>query len=439
MTLWLGAALILGLALTPAAMAGELTLKEQLGKELFFDEKLSTPEGMACATCHHPSAGFADPRDEYPVSQGVLPQFFGDRNSPTAAYAAFSPVFHWSPGSSGGGGGMGPGGGMGGGGMGPGGGTGGMMEPGWVGGQFWDGRAADLVEQAQGPFLNPLEMRNPNETVVVNKVRRSDYYADLYVPVYGPISLKDVDTAYENIADAIAAYESSTEVNPFTSKYDYFLKGEVQLTPMERMGMMVYNRADVGCATCHPLVMLGGGGGGMGPGGGGGMGPGGGGGGGMGPGGGGMPDALFTDFHYRNLGTPANPLNPFYSLPPAFNPLGDLYVDYGLGNTLRNMGLPEEEAYLEDGKFKTPTLRNVAVTPPYMHNGVFTTLMQVVHFYNRGTVLVGPSMDDEVYWPPEVDRNVDDAFVGGLDLTAQEGMALVAFLHTLTDGWEVTE
>jgi cytochrome c peroxidase len=417
--------------LAPAALAEELTLKEQLGKNLFFDENLSTPTGMSCATCHHPSAGFADPRLEYPVSEGVLPQFFGDRNSPTAAYAAFSPPFHWSPGGGGmGGGGMGPGGGMGGGGM-----SGGTMEPGWVGGQFWDGRAADLVEQAKGPFLNPLEMRNPNKTVVVNKVRRSDY-APMFVAVYGPIVLRDAEVAYDCIADAIAAYEASKEVSPFTSKYDYFLTGQVQLTTQEQMGMMVFNSAQAGCSTCHPLMMGGGmGGGGRGPGGGG-MGPGSG-----DSGGGGMtPRALFTDFHYKNLGTPANPLNPFYRLPPAFNPLGELYVDHGLGKTLRAMGYSEEQAGLEDGKFKTPTLRNVAVTPPYMHNGIFSSLMEVVHFYNTGNVLIsmeGPDNMIDEYWPPEVDRNVDDAFVGGLGLTQMQAMNLIAFLNTLTDGYQL--
>jgi cytochrome c peroxidase len=106
---------------------------------------------------------------------------------------------------------------------------------------FWDGRATGwilgdpLAEQAQEPFLNPLEQNNPNARMVIFKVSMSEY-AGLFEEVWGPGSLDfidDVEGTYENIARSISAYESSAEVNPFTSKYDYNLTGEVELTAEE--------------------------------------------------------------------------------------------------------------------------------------------------------------------------------------------------------------
>jgi len=128
---------------------------------------------------------------------------------------------------------------------------------------------------------------------------------------------------------------------------------------------------------------------------------------------------LFTDFTYDNLGVPKNPENPFYELPPKFNPDGEDFVDYGLGGIL---GLPEEM-----GKFKVMTLRNIAITPPYMHNGVFNTLHEVVDFYNTRDLGGWP--------PPEVPENVNQEELGDLGLTEAEVDTIVAFLETLTDGY----
>jgi len=129
---------------------------------------------------------------------------------------------------------------------------------------------------------------------------------------------------------------------------------------------------------------------------------------------------LFTDFTYDNLGVPKNPENPYYYLPKSLNPDGEQFVDLGLGSIVEKLE--------ENGKFRVPTLRNVAVTAPYMHNGVFKTLRQVVVFYN--TRDVGP-------WPaPEVPQNVNREELGDLGLAEQEVDAIVAFLRTLTDGYE---
>ncbi len=351
--------LALLVAIPFGATLAQLSPREELGKLLYFDANLSTPTGQSCASCHHPTAGFADPDTDMPTSQGVLPQLFGGRNSPSAAYAAFSPVFHYDE-----------------------------DEGLYIGGQFWDGRAATLVEQAKGPFLNPLEMHNPNKKVVIAKVRLATY-AGMFVDVYGPGALDNVEVAYDLVADAIAAYEGTSELNQFSSKYDCYLAGTASLSEQEMQGLVLYE-GKANCAACHPSA----------------------------PGALGEPP-LFTDYTYDNLGVPKNPSNPFYYLPRPFNPDGLDFVDYGLGGVL---GLESEL-----GKMKVPTLRNIAVTPPYMHNGVFATLHEVVDFYNTRDVGMWP--------PPEVPVNVNTDELGDLGLTPDEVDDIVAFMLTLTDGW----
>ena len=384
-----------------AAVAIAAPTAASVGEKIYFDTNLSQPTGMSCATCHDPNAGFADPRTGTPTSAGVVVGRFGNRNSPTAAYAFLSPTFRYDS-------------------------TLGQ----YVGGQFWDGRAATLVEQAKGPFLNPLEMNLPSAYEVVRRVAASTY-AKEFKRVYGSnsLSLSNVASSYDNIAKAIAAYESSPKVNPFSSKHDYAmtLSGPERMgvfTASERRGMMLFA---VNCANCHPGTMMGGGGmdgGGMG--GGGRMG--GGGGGGMGGGGGGMGmgSGAFTDFTYDNLGLPRNPANPFYTISPEFNPEQGAWTDHGLAGALPG-GVAANP--LQDGKFKVPTLRNVAKTAPYGHNGYFATLKDIVHFYNTRDV-------DGAGWPaPEVAANVNDAELGNLGLSDSDENDIVAFLGTLTDGY----
>jgi len=343
------------------AQSAALTPEESLGKLLFFDPMLSEPPGQACSHCHSPSAGFGDPNQQLPVSRGVHPDRYGNRNDMTAAYAAYIPPLTFDE-----------------------------VEGLWVGGLFWDGRASSLAEQAKGPPLNPLEMANPDIETIAESLRHSAY-RDQFLAVYGPDGLDDAETAYDHMANAIAAYEASSEVNPFNSKYDLFLSGEVALTARELRGLGLFESESKGnCAACHPSR----------------------------PGPDGSPP-LFTDFTYDNLGTPKNPENPFYFLPPEFNPDGVRWVDLGLGPVVED---PEF-----NGFFRVPTLRNVEVTPPYMHNGVFHTLYQAVSFYNSR---------DVAPWPrPEVAPNVNRVESGDLGLTPEELESIVAFLKTLTDGY----
>ncbi len=336
-------------------------IKERLGKLLFFEKSLSTPPGQACSTCHSPEIAFADPESDLPVSKGARPGIYGNRNDMTITYVAFVPPLHRN-----------------------------KEEGIWVGGLFWDGRVNSLAKQAQGPLLNPLEMANPDTLTIAKKLRALSYAA-LFTEAYGPDALSNPDTAFTNMADAIEAYEKTSEVSPFSSKYDSWLRGETKLSKQELRGLKLFEAEDKGnCAACHPSRPT-------------------------------EDDSqpLFTDFTYDNLGTPRNPENPFYSLPSELNPDGFAFVDLGLGKTVNDPA--------QNGKFRVPTLRNVAITPPYMHNGVFKTLFNVMAFYNTR---------DVAEWPvPEVSANVNMEELGDLGLTNQELEDLVVFLRTLTDHW----
>lgn len=352
--------------------------KERLGRVLFHDPRLSEPAGQSCASCHDANFAATDPDQWTPTSQGVNPKLFGNRNTPTAMYMAFSPAFHFD-----------------------------ADEGLYVGGQFLDGRAATLEDQAKGPFLNPLEMANTSKQQVVDKVMAADY-APLFRQVYGPTAFSDADSAYDKIADAIAAFERTRVFNKFTSKYDAYLAGKAKLSGQEMRGLELFEREDKGnCAACHASR----------------------------PSEDGTPP-LFTDFTFDNLGVPKNPHNQFYKMSKQHNPDGRKFVDKGLGGFVNSP--------VEDGKFKVPTLRNIALTAPYMHNGYFMSLKGVVDFYNtRDTKPVCPQefmADDKATakgcWPAaEVADNVNTDELGNLKLSGQEVDDLVAFMHTLTDGW----
>ncbi|MFA4969139.1 MAG: cytochrome c peroxidase [Sulfuritalea sp.] len=351
--------------------------KAQLGRLLFFDATLSEPAGQSCASCHDPAVAFIDPDTAKPTSKGVHAGRFGSRNTPSAMYMAFSPAFHFD-----------------------------KQEGVYVGGQFWDGRAATLEEQAKAPFLDPLEMANPDQRAVVEKVRRAAY-AGQFDEVFGKDALAVVEPAFERIVAALAAFERTAEFQPFTTKHDAWLEGRAKLTRQELRGLALFNDEKKGnCAACHPSQRRADGG---------------------------LP--LFTDFTYDNLGVPKNPENPFYGQDKAWNPQGAKFVDRGLGGVVKKRS--------EDGKFKVPTLRNIARTAPYMHNGYFRTLRGVVAFYNDRDVrpaCKGEATEAEAQqrrcWPrAEVRRNVNTEEMGRLGLNEQEVEDIVAFLQTLSDGY----
>ncbi len=141
-----------------SAAAADLTQKEKLGKNLFFDNRLSNPAGQSCASCHSPGSGFNGIGDaNIMVFEGAVNGRFGNRNPPTAAYASFSPPLAWVVDGE---------------------------DALYIGGQFWDGRRNTLAEQAKDPFLNPVEMNNKSKSAVVALVATSNY-VNLFIKVYG--------------------------------------------------------------------------------------------------------------------------------------------------------------------------------------------------------------------------------------------------------------
>ena len=331
-----------------------LTLEQQLGKKIFFDENLSSPKGQSCASCHDIKTALSDSLQDSPVSLGAVTRRTGTRNTPSAGYSAFSPTFYFD-----------------------------KKEGLYIGGQFLDGRAADLKAQAKIPFLNPDEMNNADEKTVIEKIKASNYI-ELFKQVYGDTILTDVTKAYDQMAQAIVAFENTANFNQFTSKYDYFLAGRVTLTEQEQKGLALFEDEKKGnCAACHISKTEDGS----------------------------LP--LFTDFTYDNLGTPSNP--------KILALKGANFIDVGLGQTVGSA---------ENGKFKVPSLRNVAKTAPYMHNGVFKDLKDVVDFYNTRDV-------DGKWAKPEVATNVNTEELGDLNLTDEEVDAIVVFMKTLTDGYPI--
>jgi cytochrome c peroxidase len=311
-------------ALAIAVGAVALTDKETLGKAIFFDTTLSSPDGQGCVSCHDPRFGFSDPDKSLPVSAGVMPLRVGPRNAPTVTYLATAPDFA-------------------------------LVNGAFVGGQFWDSRARNLFDLAQLPFLNTLEMHSPNRKLVVHEVEKGEY-AQLFRAVFGADVFKDYNAAYLDIADALSAFLKSTELNKFSSKFDLVQQGAATFTEQEALGFSIYTGKG-GCFRCHVVT----------------------------PNAEGGPP-VFTSFKFANVGVPRNPSNPFYDLIPALNPDGPNFTDLGLGEFLKNAGEPPAVYEPQLGKFNFPTLRNIELTSPYMQNGVFADLKTVVHFVNTRDV-----------------------------------------------------
>ncbi len=395
--LLLGALMIgLGIASSAHAQQDGLTLKEQLGKLLFFDNDLSFNNNQACAACHGPEVGYTGPVESINLDGGVyegsIAGSFGNRKPPTAAYAGDSPALHYD-----------------------------AEAGGWVGGMFWDGRATGwtmgdpLAEQAKGPFLNPMEQAIPDVQTLCEKVANSSY-ADLFVEVWGSLSCADetaAGVAYNDIAMSIAAYERSQEVSSFTSRFDGFwdkakMEGmdvtQISMVNWEKYkslglnndqlrGLAIFN-TEAQCSACHTLD----------------------------EGTAGYP--LFTDFTYDNLGLPKNPENPATIADPS-------WADPGLGGFLMNTAEYASVSSMEIGKFKVPTLRNIDLRPStplvkaYGHNGYFKSLEEIIHFYNTRDVQPWPA--------PEVSDNMNTTEIGNLRLNKPQERWIVEFLKTLSD------
>lgn len=446
-------------AIEEAAIAGILSLLPgspqriaALGKLMFFDKELSVNRNEACAFCHMPQTGYQGAIESLNRSEVAMPGSvrtrFSFRKPPSAAYAAFSPPLYYAdkPGE-------------------------GKCSKCFIGGNFWDLRATGLrlqspaAMQAHGSPLNPLEMANPDPACIVHRISQRPY-RELFESVWGPRAFdvawpENIDTVcsrpnsdpsstigsevpgpntiplvvplapadrarvqstFDQMGESIAAFEASPEVSPFSSKFDAFLVGNAELTAEERRGYDLYT-GKAKCTNCHVID-------------------------------GKRP--LFTDNTTANLGVPRNPALAYYkeSQPDQYgyvaNAAGDAAEDLGVGNFLRSPENANESwkalAPLFDGRFRVPTVRNVDKRPrpdfmkAYGHNGYFKSLKEIVHFYNTRDVLprcaAGDPGEKVSCWPAaETPRNLNDHCCN-LGLTDRDEDDIVAFLRTLTDGYE---
>jgi cytochrome c peroxidase len=442
---------------------------ENLGKLEIFDPNLSVNNNVACSYCHDPAAGYANGASILSVftggsNPGSVPitvtgaypnNRIAKRNPQSYVYASYFPPLHYN-----------------------------QSQADFYGGNFWDGRATgyklqnSAAEQAQDPPLDPEEMANPDSACVVWKLSQSNYKFFFEV-VFGvgsleinwpsdvatvcstpkgaavlggnptPVQLSTSDRTLSNkdfdeFAQAIAAYESSDSVSPFTSKFDYVLANKATLTPQEQNGYDLF-RGKGSCNTCHldgrSSTQLGG----------------------SDTGQAASVQPLFTDTTYNNLGLPKNVRLPWYSedTPDQWgftgNPLGFGFTDEGMGLFLDGYyGAPPDldwGVHLPqfEGKFQTSTARNAAMVPypgfvkAYMHNGYLLSLKEVVHFYNTRDVYPFPvlsghcpsgTVEKVTCWPMPEDPNNENTTIGKLGLTPEEEDDIVAYLNTLVDGFK---
>ena len=431
---------------------------ELLGKLIFFDRNLSVNRNEACAFCHLPQAGYSGAIQTFNLTTVAYPgsvrERFSQRKPQSAAYAAYAPVLHYD-----------------------------AAQQNFYGGNFWDMRASGwrtgsgVAEQAQRPPINPVEMGFPDTACAVRRLAASNYRA-LFERVWGPqafaidwpadadrvcsvpggaleqnnaqslepnenpavLHLGAIDrgrahATFDQMAGAIAAFEGSSEVSPFSSKFDAFLAGNAKLSAAEQRGYDLF-RGKANCNSCHLD--------------------------GNGTGANQHTAAadvrpLFTDETSSNLGVPKNPALAFYreTTPDRYgytvNASGARFIDTGVGGFLKGPNNPNSAwtklAPQYEAKMKVPTVRNVDMRPnpafvkAYMHNGYFKSLKAVVHFYNTRDVLRRCKPGDRgvnvTCWPAPEDAANMDHTVGNLKLTEQDENDLVAFMKTLTDGFAV--
>jgi cytochrome c peroxidase len=428
-----------------------------LGKLLLFDKNLSVNKNEACSFCHMPDTDFTGPISllnkttvSYP---GSVRYRFGHRKPQSYTYSPFYPVLLYN-----------------------------QSQQDFYGGNFWDLRATGYklqnpaAEQAQDPPVDPNEMGLPDPACLVYRLSQSQY-RPLFESIWGaqafriqwpqdveqvcnlpgpapvsdpfPVHLSLADrgqsnSTYDQFGLSAAMYEASPEVSPFTSKFDYALANSDKsvLSPDELAGWNLF-RGRAMCNTCHldgtestakqrnPAPTA--------------------------PANAASVAPLFTDFTSNNLGLPRNLAIPFYDESRqdkygyAPNSAGTSFVDKGVGDFLRGPANVNSEwkqyANSFDGKFQTSTLRNADKRPrpdfvkAYMHNGYLKSLKEVVHFYNTRDTLgrcKAPNDPGEkvTCWPaPETPQNLNKT-IGSLGLTGREEDQIVAFMKTLTDGYQ---
>ncbi len=267
----------------------------------------------------------------------------------------------------------------------------------FLGGYFHDGRATTMVNQAGQPFVNQFEMGLADHAAVVQRVRENPAYVATFERLYGKSILDDSERAIAAISESIVAFEHTEQFAPFDSRYDRFLRGEYQLSEEEELGRLLFFSSLTNCVTCHTLNARES-----------------------------SVRETFTDHHYYNIGVPVN------STVRQMNALGETHRDLGL---LEN---PAVDDRAQAGKYRVPSLRNVAVTGPYMHNGVFQELRTAIFFYGKFTLSNRQSQTNPETGQPwgqaEVVGTVESELLSqGQPITWDRAELIATFLRTLTD------
>jgi cytochrome c peroxidase len=368
----------------PPRAAPPLTAREKLGQSIFLDTNLSNPPGTSCASCHDPERAFSGNNGSVTgVAGGSRPGHFGRRNTPSVMYLKFVPPFHFALEDDD------------------------DVEESPFGGLSWSGRADTVAEFARLPLLDADEMNNKSEAEIAAKLRAAPYAADLARDFPG--ALESAASAMKALGEALQAFLTSETMSPFTSKFDDFLRGKVQLSPLEMRGMQAFESRQKGaCNHCHLMYDHAT-----------------------------RPDSsLFTTYSYDAVGVPRNRAIAANADPERY--------DLGLCERTQKKVPSSDTKWC--GSFRIPSLRNVAVRQRFMHNGAFSKLRDVVAFY--ATRSTKPDR-----WYPHGGKqgafdDLPDRYKGNvntltLPYNRHEGDppamddadidAIVAFLETLTD------
>ncbi len=368
-----------GAAAPNAADGGALA---EMGRRLFFDPSLSASGKLACATCHDPRYAYGPAPGSAIALGGKDMTQAGTRAVPSLRYIRSSPAFalehHFLDGD---------------------------IAP--IGGFTWDGRAASIREQAQLPLLAANEMANSGPADVVRRLRKAAY-AQQFRALFGARVFDDPKRAFDSALQALDAFQRvPSEFFPYSSRYDAFLRGEIELTEPEERGVALFKDPKKGnCASCHFVTTRAG-----------------------------VPPS-FTDYDYANVGVPRNRRIPANADPN--------YYDLGLCGPVRR-DLAGRQQYC--GFFRSPTVRNVAIRDAFFHNGAFGSLREVLEFYVERDLhpekYYSRNADGSVHQyddlPPGIPVNVDrdaplDRKPGDAPaLNDEEIDDLIAFLKTLTD------
>lgn len=374
-----------------AAVFEAVRKKAALGERLFFDPSLSGSGKLACASCHNPQHAFGPPNTLSVQLGGRDLRRPGYRAVPTLMYSQAVPPFaeHYHESDDEGDE---------------------SVDAGPTGGLTWDGRVDSYGEQAGVPLLSPFEMASSPARVAA--AVRAAPYADAFREAFGGEVLRDDQETYRAVRESLAAFEEQPTVfAPYSSKYDAYLSGRAQLSAAELRGLRLFEDERKGnCASCHPSQRAKDG-----------------------------SPPLLTDFGLIALGVPRN-----RSLVANRNAR---FFDLGACGPWRTDLAGRAEFC---GLFRTPTLRNVATRHRFFHNGIYDSLDEVMRFYVQRDiyperfypVAAGRvrKFDDlpRRYWgnvnmDPPFDRQPGDAPA----LNESEIQDVIAFLHTLTDGYQV--